>query len=121
MARETKEDRLHREAVERAARLEAAKTAYPERLMTALTRAYANNYEVVPKNNEFRLVDRDDFDNVFTVSYAFSEASDYALDQLEWTLDYKEEQAREQRRQADVRTAALAKLNDEEKRLLNLK
>ena len=33
----------------------------------------------------------------------------------------KAERAREERRKYEVRTAALAKLNDEEKRLLNLK
>ena len=121
MARETKAERLAREAAEHEARVEALKAAYPERLMTALARAYVNNYIVVPKNNEFRLVDRDDRDNVYTVSYAFNEVNDNNLDQLAWALDYKEERAREEHRKYEVRTAALAKLNDEEKRLLNLR
>lgn len=120
MARETKAERLVREAAEEAARMDALEAAYPERLMAALARAYENNYEVVPKDNQFHLVDRDDRDNTFKVSYAFSEANDAALNELDWTLTYKEEQTREERRKYEVRTAALAKLSDEEKRLLNL-
>ena len=121
MARENKAERFLREVAEEAARMDALEAAYPERLMTSLTRAYENNYEVIPKNTEFHLVDRDDRDNTFRVSYAFSEANDAALNELDWTLTYKEEQAREERRKYEVRTAALAKLNDEEKRLLNLR
>ena len=120
MARETKAERLAREAAENELHLTALKAAYPERLMAAMARAYENNYEVVPKNNEFRLVDRDERDNAFTVSYAFSEANDAALNELDWTLEYKEEKAREERRKMEVRNTAWYKLTEEERQLLGL-
>ena len=120
MARETKAERLAREAAEHEARVEALKAEYPERLMAAMARAYENNYDVVPKNNEFRLVDRDERDSAFTVSYAFSEANDAALNELDWTLTYKEEKVREERRKMEVRNAAWYKLTEEERQLLGL-
>ena len=120
MARETKAERLVREAAEHEARVEALKAAYPERLMATMERAYANNYEVVPKNNEFRLVDRDERDNAFTVSLSFTEEDDNTLNELDWTLTYKEEQVREERRKMEVRNAAWYKLTEEERQLLGL-
>jgi hypothetical protein len=121
MARETKAERLAREAAENELHLAALKAAYPERFMAAMARAYENNYEVVPKNNEFRLVDRDDERaNAFTVSYAFTEENDAALNELDWTLTYKEEKVREERRKMEVRNAAWYKLTEEERKLLGL-
>ena len=120
MARETKAERLVREAAENELHLAALKAAYPERLMASMERAYENNYEVVPKNNEFRLVDRDERDSAFTVSYAFTEVNDAALNELDWTLTYKEEKVREERRKMEVRNAAWYKLNEEERKLLGL-
>ena len=120
MARETKAERLAREEAESVLRLKTLKAEYPERLMAAMARAYENNYDVVPKNNEFRLVDRDERDNAFTVSYAFTEVSDATLNELDWTLTYKEEKVREERRKMEVRNAAWYKLTEEERQLLNL-
>ena len=120
MARETKAERLAREEAENVLRLETLKAEYPERLMAALERAYENNYDVVPKNNEFRLVDRDERDNAFTVGYAFSEVNDATLNELDWTLTYKEEKVREERRKMEVRNAAWYKLTEEERQLLGL-
>jgi outer membrane cobalamin receptor len=120
MARETKAERLVREEAEHEARVEALKAEYPERLMAAMARAYENNYDVVPKNNEFRLVDRDERDNAFTVSYAFTEVNDATLNELDWTLTYKEEKVREERRKMEVRNAAWYKLTEEERQLLGL-
>ena len=120
MARETKAERLAREEAENVLRLETLKAEYPERLMAALERAYENNYDVVPKNNEFRLVDRDDRDDTFRVSYAFTEVNDATLNELDWTLTYKEEKVREERRKMEVRNAAWYKLTEEERQLLGL-
>ena len=91
--------------------------------MAAMERAYENNYEVVPKLDklaEFRLVDRDERDNAFTVGYAFSEVNDATLNELDWTLTYKEEKVREERRKMEVRNAAWYKLTEEERKLLGL-
>ena len=120
MARETKAERLAREEAENVLRLETLKAEYPERLMAALERAYENNYDVVPKNNEFRLVDRDDRDDTFRVSYAFTEVNDATLNELDWTLTYKEEKVREERRKLEVRNADWYKLTEEERQLLCL-
>ena len=120
MARETKAERLVREAAEHEARVEALKAEYHERLMAAMARSYENNYDVVPKNNEFRLVDRDERDNAFTVSYAFTEVNDATLNELDWTLTYKEEKVREERRKMEVRNAAWYNLTEEERQLLGL-
>jgi len=121
MARETKAERLARETAEQLVKHEATQALYPTRLMDTLTRAYKNNFEVVPNETVFHLVDRDDYYNKFTVSHQFSLADDSVLDELSWTLDLKEEAAREELRKQTVRKDALAKLNDEEKLLLNLR
>jgi hypothetical protein len=121
MARETKAERLAREALEQQEMLLQLEKEYPLRLMATLTRAYKNNFEVVPKDTEFQLVDRDDLYSKFTVSHQFSLKDDQVLDELAWTLDLKEERAREEQRKSDVRNAALSRLSDEEKMLLGLK
>ena len=120
MARETKAERLVREALEQREMLLQLEKEYPLRLMATLTRAYKNNFEVVPNNTVFQLVDRDDLYSKFTVSHQFSLDDDHVLDELAWTLDLKEERANEELRKQNVRAAALAKLSDEEKKLLNL-
>ena len=120
MARETKAERLAREALEQQEMMLQLEKEYPLRLMATLTRAYKNNFEVVPKDTMFQLVDRDLYSK-FTVSHQFSLKDDQVLDELAWTLDLKEERAREEQRKSDVRNAALSRLSDEEKMLLGLK
>lgn len=117
MSRETKEQSIAHEAVENVVRL----TTYPDRLMSMLRRATQANYELgVSVDHTFTLVDRDDRYNKFKLAVQFDENSDLSLQELDWTLEVKEKQAREQERQRQIRQNALAKLTDEERKFLNL-
>lgn len=121
MARETKEQRRLREAEETSARAEARKAAYPEYLLATLRRATRLNYELaVSAQHTFLLFDRDDPDNEFELSHGYSESSHAALYELDWTLETKEKETREQQRRAEVRKNALNKLTEEERELLNV-
>lgn len=120
MARETKEQKAARAAKELEERLEKEKEEYPTLLMATLERATKMNYELEVRNGEFLVVDRDDRDNRFVLTVQFSFVSRVALNEMDWTLDAKEREAREQERRLQVRKNALAKLTAEERAELNL-
>lgn len=123
MARETKTERLAREEAESALRLETLEVEYPNKLMTALTRAHKHGYEIVPFTTGFTVQKpycRKDYET-FRVTYHFFAASDDQLDSLNWVLDRLEEEEREELRMREARTNALSKLTAEEKELLGLK
>lgn len=124
MARETKAERLAREAVEEQQRLEAAKAAYPTKLMATLSRAHYLDYEIIPCEMEFTVRkearSRYQEDEVFRVGYHFDADNDYKLDEMGWTFDALEQEKNEELRKQQVRSQALTKLSDEEKKLLGL-
>lgn len=122
MARETKAQRLEREAAERAL-YEAEQTqTYPARLMAMLERAVNANFELTVENGAFLLEDRDERRDyrrqVLTLEY--TKANQETLHELDWRVEMKEEAARESERRYAVKQAALAKLNQEERELLGL-
>lgn len=121
MARKTKAEfaELVGAAEEERRRAEAA--TYPERLMALLERAVAVNFELTVKNSMFVLYDQDDRpSNAVTLSFASTDDSNSKLDSLTWEVDFKEKEqlAAEELRKA--KAAALAKLTDEERKLLGL-
>ena len=129
MARENKEQREARLAVEREQRLQEQKAAYPSRLMSALERLN-NQY-----NLELTVVDavflvRDPHSRAYSdnkeyrMSYAYDTVSQESLEDLEYMLTDLEEAQLEAKRQSAVKAEAQRKvrelLNDEERALLGL-
>lgn len=123
MARETKAERLAREAAE-AARVEAYQAEqYLPRLMTAMEEATnANNYELVVRNGQFLLRDRDAerWEDEVSLSPVYTAHSWDRLEDLEFDLERKAAARAETERRAAVKNAALAKLSPEERELLGL-
>ncbi len=121
MARETKAERLAREAAEAAAFAAEQAATYPERLMAMLERATKANYELEVREAMFFLQDRDNRRNqTVALSLAYSKANEEALQELDWRVELKEEAEREALRRVNARNAALAKLSKEERELLGL-
>jgi hypothetical protein len=122
MARETKAQRLEREARDREARLAAEREAYPARLMETLQRVGKQwNMELKVRDGQFVVSDRN---NVYELNYAWDFDSWDNLAELEWDLNSLEEAEREANRRAEVKREAERKvrefLSDEERELLKL-
>jgi flagellar basal body-associated protein FliL len=121
MARETKAERLAREAAEAAAFAAEQAATYSQRLMALLERAVNANFELTVKDGEFLLEDRDDRrDRTIALTLTYSKANKEALQELDWRVEMKEEAEREALRRVTMRNAALAKLSKEERELLGL-
>jgi hypothetical protein len=121
MTRETKAQRLAREAAEAAAFAVEQAATYPQRLMAMLERAMKANFELTVKDGEFLLNDRDDRSAGWTVlTMIWGTENEGELQELDWRLEIKEEAEREALRRVTVRNAALAKLSLEERELLGL-
>ena len=121
MARETKAERLAREATESAV-FEAEQAAtYPERLMALLERATKANFELEVREAMFFLQDRDNRRNqTVALTLTYSKANEEALQGLDWRVELKEEAEREAQRRVMVRNQALNKLSLEEREILGL-
>lgn len=125
MARETKSERLAREAAE-AARVEAYQAEqYLPRLMTAMEEATKlNNYELTVVEGAFKLYDRDaerrGWEEPLLLSPVYSASNWDTLESLEWNLKMKADQRAESARRTLMKNAALAKLSAEERELLGL-
>jgi len=121
MARETKAQREARLEAERLERVAVAKATYVERMMAVLRRATKQNFELeVLETMRFLVTNRDSREDYFYVSPSWSEQADMDLNELEWSVESKEEAAAEAERRANVRANALAKLTSEERELLKL-
>jgi antitoxin component of MazEF toxin-antitoxin module len=121
MARETKAERLAREAQERAAYEAVAAATYPARLMEMLERATKQNFELEVRDAKFVLSDRDDRrERTVELTLTYNTENQEALHELDWRVDMKEEAEREAERKRLAKQAALAKLTKEERELLGL-
>jgi hypothetical protein len=119
MARETRAQRLEREAAERAAYEAEQSATYPQRLMAMLERACKANYELAVKDSLFVVRDRDsDWDERYKLDIHYTADYNSTLDALECSVQIKEEAEREAERRAAVLRAARAKLTPEELELL---
>ncbi len=122
MARETKAERLAREAAVKLAQQATQAATYPQRLMAMLERATKANFELTVKDGEFLLNDRDDRSAGWTVlTMIWGTENEGELQELDWRLEIKEEAEREAQRRMLVRNQALNKLTQEERELLGLK
>jgi hypothetical protein len=121
MARETKAERLAREAAERATYEAEMAATYPARLMEMLERATNQNFELEVRGGMFVLSDRDDrHDRTVMLTLTYSKENQEALHELDWRVDMKEQAEREAARKAAAKQAALSKLSKEERELLGL-
>ena len=126
MARETKAERLAREAREREERMEAERSAYPLRLMNLLERVSAEpTLTLTVSNGFFNVEDREDrYRNDYVLSYSYSPDANAVLEDLSYKVDYLEEERREQQRRYEVKKEAERKvrelLSEEERELLGL-
>lgn len=124
--RETKAERLEREARERAERLEAERLAYPLRLMNLLERVSAEpTLTLTVSNGFFNVEDRNDrYRNDYVLSYSYSPDANVVLEDLTYKVDNLEAERAEANRRYEVKKEAERKvrelLNDEERELLGL-
>lgn len=121
MARETKAERVAREAAEVAAAEANLAESYPDRLMAMLERAVKQNYELTVRNAKFVVEDRDARrDSAVELTLTYNRANQEALCELDWRVEAKEEAEREAERKAMLRRAALNKLSEEEREVLGV-
>lgn len=126
MARETKAERLAREAQEREERLEAERSAYPLRLMNLLERVSAEpTLTLTVKDGRFNVEDRNDrYRSDYFLTYAWSEGAQVALEELTYKVNDLEAERAEAERRYQVKKEAERKvrelLSDEERELLGL-
>lgn len=124
--RETKAERLEREAREREERLEADRSAYPLRLMNLLERVSAEpTLTLTVKDGYFNVEDRNDrYRNDYVLSYSYSPDANAVLEDLSYKVDRLEEERAEENRRYAVRKEAERKvrelLSEEERELLGL-
>lgn len=131
--RETAKERREREAVaretQRLQEQEAALAAWPERLMSNLSRATKQGWGFYITNNRFEVHARTSWGTEelrfgYTPVGRFElwnqENDWYAMDELERYLNAAEEAEREAQRLAQVRAGALNKLTAEEREALGL-
>jgi hypothetical protein len=80
-----------------------------------------HNFELTVYQNTFYVVDRDDRDDTYYLSYKYENAQSlYSLESLEDSVNRKAKARAEELRRYEVRKAALAKLTAEERELLDL-
>jgi hypothetical protein len=126
MTRETKAQRLEREADEASARdaNKANKAAqYLPKLMTVLESATnLNNYELTVTEGLFRVRDRDAerWETPVLLSPTYTQSNWDKLEDLEFELEFEAKARAEAERRYAVKQAALAKLSSEERELLGL-
>lgn len=126
MARETKAERLAREATEKEARLATEREEYPVRLMAVLERvSNLGNFDLAVKNGFFTVTDRNArYDSTYELPYSWSEANQVYLENLEWKVASVIEEQLEAQRRYEVKKEAERKvrelLTDEERELLGL-
>lgn len=126
MARETKAERLAREAREREERMEAERSAYPLRLMNLLERVSAEpTLTLTVANGLFNVEDRNDrYRNDYVLSYSYSPDANAVLEDLTYKVDDLDAERAEANRRYEVKKEAERKvrelLSEEERELLGL-
>ena len=121
MARETKTERLAREATERTMYFEELRTTYPARLLSWLERAQDVNFELRVRDGMYTLYDRDERrPETVMLAPQYTDVNEEVLDRLAREVEYKETEEREANRKLLAKQTALAKLSNEERTLLGL-
>lgn len=120
MARKTNAEREAEAIVARALQEKMARDAYPELLMETLGRATNLSFELEVRNGTFRVTDRNSPVDAWTLTYDYTPDADSDLDMLRWEVETQERAHAEANRKILARSAALAKLSEEERELLGL-
>lgn len=121
MARETKAERLVREAAVRKAMLEEQRATYPARLLTVLERAQDANFELRVRDGMYTLYDRDERrPETVVLTPWYTDDNEDTLNRFAYEVEYKETEEREANRKFLAKQTALAKLSNEERELLGL-
>jgi len=120
MAKETKAERILREAGERFLYLEEQKATYIPRMMQILQDAQEEGFILTVGGNVFIVHDQNDSDESYTINVDYDQSSDACLDNLRWATDRKLQVREESNRKFYAKQTALAKLTKEEKELLGL-
>lgn len=120
MARETKAERLAREAAMKAERLEQEKRDYFPNLMATLERASKYLFVLTVKDSKFVVQDVNDSRSFWTLSPEYNSEDAEVMYDLNYELADYEAAEREAQRKMLVRQQALSKLNKEERELLGL-
>lgn len=121
MARETKAERVAREATERTMYLEEQRTTYPARLLAWLERAQDANFELRVRDGMYTLYDRDERrPETVVLSPWYTDDNEDTLNRFASEVEYKETEEREANRKLQAKQTALAKLSTEEQALLGL-
>lgn len=124
MARKTKAEKQAEQQAEREAFEARAAAEYSPRLMKALEEATVKNgYELTVRDGQFKLVDyiflgERGYTYLFDPSYTPESLTN--LEDLEYRLEQLEEERTEANRLYALKQEALAKLTDEERRVLGL-
>jgi hypothetical protein len=113
MARESKAERLAREAAELKAYDDENALAYPARLMAALERATNYHFQISVRSETFMVRDLNDpFDTQFDFTWVWDTLNQADLEELEFFLDKKDAEVAEMARIAKVRDVARQKAKD---------
>jgi hypothetical protein len=122
MARITKAQTLAEQKLAQEAMMAELTKTYPARLMLALEMAQKFYMEVEIKNAQFMVrvpeTPRRPWVSKYIMTYEFSRDSD--LDLLEDEINLRQAEFAEEIRVQEAKRMALAKLTDEERKLLNL-
>lgn len=121
MARETKAQRMEREAKEAELELAELQYSYPFRLMSTLERATKFNFTIEVVSGKFEMFDRDaSYPEVYKLGITYSHENEGQLAYLEWAIAEKEHEENAKRVKMELKNSALSKLTKEEKEALGL-
>ena len=117
MPRETKAQRIARQEQEGVLREQELSKSYHKRLMTTLEAATREGWTIDVEDNKFFVYGED---GTFELGLDWSWVHEYALSDVQFQISMAEDARAEERRKADLRSNALAKLTQEERELLGL-
>lgn len=125
MARETRAQREARWAAEREeARREEARREnqahYMPRLMALFEAAAAESFELRVEAGRFVVTDLTDRREPFSFAPEYNDDDWFDMERLYQEVNYRAQQRKEQARKLEAKLAALAKLTEEERKLLGL-
>ena len=120
MTKETKAERILREASEQSLYIKEQKATYIHRMMQILQDAQEEGFILTVRGNVFIVHDQNDSDESYRINVDYDQESDTCLDNLRWATDRKLQVREESNRKYLAKRAALDKLTKEEKNLLGL-
>jgi len=122
MARETKAQRMEREAEFRAQQEEENRNTYFPRVMKALEDASNLYWDISVSNGVFVVDDRNGSKYIVPPVYSedYSKENLWILDDLESAIRSEQWRQAEAQRQIELRKNALAKLTEEDRKVLGL-